>query len=149
MPQNPPVRPRTALAQRYMFQPSQNALNVPVKERSHGPACRRRLARQMVGYYPEALRDAIEPVNQRIYDTVNNGVCKAGFATSQDAYAAAIDPLFDNLDWLEDRLGDRRYLMGNQITEADWRLFTTLVRFDLVYSIARIQVQPCADQARP
>ena len=84
-------------------------------------------------YWPEDLRDAIEPVNDRIYDTVNNGVYKSGFATTQDAYNAAVHPLFDTLAWLEERLGENRYLMGDRITEADWRLFTTLVRFDPVY----------------
>ncbi|MCA0997457.1 glutathione S-transferase family protein [Alloyangia pacifica] len=84
-------------------------------------------------YWPEALREAIEPVNARIYDTVNNGVYKAGFATTQEAYEEAVGPLFDTLDWLEERLSGQRYLMGAQITEADWRLFTTLIRFDTVY----------------
>ncbi|MCA0941499.1 glutathione S-transferase family protein [Yangia mangrovi] len=84
-------------------------------------------------YWPEALRMAIEPVNARIYDTVNNGVYKAGFATSQEAYEEAVLPLFDTLDWLEERLSGQRYLMGDLITEADWRLFTTLIRFDTVY----------------
>ncbi|WP_226625946.1 glutathione S-transferase family protein [Alloyangia pacifica] len=84
-------------------------------------------------YWPEALREAIEPVNARIYDTVNNGVYKAGFATSQQAYEEAVRPLFDTLDWLEQRLTGQRYLMGERITEADWRLFTTLIRFDTVY----------------
>ena len=84
-------------------------------------------------YWPEGLREAIEPINARIYDTVNNGVYKAGFATSQEAYDAAVYPLFDSLEWLEDRLGTHRYLMGDRVTEADWRLFTTLIRFDLVY----------------
>ena len=86
-------------------------------------------------YWPEDLRPAIEDVNERIYHTVNNGVYKAGFATSQAAYDAAVYPLFESLDWLEDRLSTRRYLMGARITEADWRLFTTLVRFDLVYHL--------------
>ena len=86
-------------------------------------------------FWPEALREAIEPVNARIYDTVNNGVYKAGFATSQDAYDAAVVPLFESLDWLEDRLAERRYLMGARITEADWRLVTTLFRFDCVYHL--------------
>ncbi len=86
-------------------------------------------------YWPEELRDALEPVNARIYDTVNNGVYKAGFATSQEAYDAAVHPLFDSLDWLENRLGHGRYLMGERITEADWRLWTTLVRFDPVYHL--------------
>jgi putative glutathione S-transferase len=86
-------------------------------------------------YWPEDLRDAIEPVNARIYDTVNNGVYKSGFATTQKAYDAAVVPLFETLDWLEQRLSDRRYLMGDRLTEADWRLFTTLVRFDAVYHL--------------
>ncbi len=84
-------------------------------------------------YWPEDLREAIEPVNQRIYDTINNGVYKSGFATSQDAYDGAVTALFDSLDWLEDRLSSNRYLMGDRITEADWRLATTLFRFDPVY----------------
>ena len=84
-------------------------------------------------YWPEALRDRIEEFNDRIYDTVNNGVYKAGFATTQKAYEAAAGPLFDSLDWLEAHLADNRYLLGEQLTEADWRLFTTLVRFDAVY----------------
>ncbi|SEL95838.1 putative glutathione S-transferase [Roseovarius azorensis] len=84
-------------------------------------------------YWPEDLREALEPINERIYDTVNNGVYKAGFATSQDAYDAVVHPLFDSLDWLEERLDSNRYLMGDRLTEADWRLFTTLIRFDLVY----------------
>ncbi len=86
-------------------------------------------------YWPADMRDAIEPVNARIYDTINNGVYKAGFATSQEAYDAAVGPLFDSLDWVEARLGGNRYLMGERITEADWRLFATLVRFDLVYHL--------------
>ena len=84
-------------------------------------------------YYPEALRDEIDAINDRVYHTLNNGVYRAGFATSQEAYEEAVYPLFDTLDWLEDRLQRRRYLTGNQITEADWRLFTTLIRFDPVY----------------
>ncbi|EPX87035.1 glutathione S-transferase family protein [Salipiger mucosus] len=84
-------------------------------------------------YWPAHLRDEIEPVNARIYDTVNNGVYKSGFATSQEAYDAAVGPLFETLDWIEERLSTRRYLMGDRITEADWRLFTTLIRFDTVY----------------
>lgn len=86
-------------------------------------------------FWPEAMRDEIETVNERIYDTLNNGVYKCGFATTQRAYDAAIDPLFDTLDWLEARLSGQRYLIGDQITEADWRLFTTLVRFDPVYHL--------------
>ena len=86
-------------------------------------------------FWPEHLRDAIEPVNARIYDTFNNGVYRSGFATSQNAYDEAVTSLFDTLDWLDDRLSTRRYLMGDQITEADWRLFPTLVRFDNVYHL--------------
>lgn len=86
-------------------------------------------------YWPQHLRGDIEPVNDRIYDTLNNGVYKSGFATTQEAYDAAVHPLFDTLDWLEDRLNTRRYLMGDTLTEADWRLFTTLVRFDQVYHL--------------
>ncbi len=84
-------------------------------------------------YYPEELRAKIDALNLRIYDSVNNGVYKAGFATSQAAYEEALIPLFESLDWLEEILSARRYLTGSQITEADWRLFTTLVRFDPVY----------------
>ncbi len=84
-------------------------------------------------YYPEQLRGEIDAVNQRVYETLNNGVYRAGFATTQAAYEAAVTPLFDTLDFLETRLSKQRYLAGAQITEADWRLFTTLVRFDPVY----------------
>ena len=84
-------------------------------------------------FSPEALMPEIEEVNARVYDTVNNGVYKAGFATTQDAYDAAVHPLFDTLDWLDARLADRTFLVGDRPTEADWRLFTTLVRFDPVY----------------
>jgi len=84
-------------------------------------------------YYPAALRDEIEVVNRRVYETVNNGVYRCGFATSQAAYDEAIGPLFETLDWLESRLATRRYVCGDRLTEADWRLFTTLVRFDPVY----------------
>jgi len=86
-------------------------------------------------FWPETLRAAIAPVNDRIYDSVNNGVYKAGFATTQAAYDAAVIPLFESLDWLEERLSSQRYLMGDRITEADWRLFTTLIRFDPVYHL--------------
>jgi putative glutathione S-transferase len=84
-------------------------------------------------YYPEDLREAIDSLNERIYETVNNGVYKSGFATTQEAYEEAVHPLFDTLDWLDARLAGQRYLTGSTITEADWRLFTTLVRFDPVY----------------
>lgn len=83
--------------------------------------------------WPEALREALEPVNDRIYRTVNNGVYRAGFATTQRAYDRAVRELFETLDWLEERLSGRRYLMGDRLTEADIRLFTTLIRFDTVY----------------
>ncbi len=86
-------------------------------------------------FWPTELREDIETVNARIYDTFNNGVYKSGFATTQSAYDAAVAPLFDTLDWLEDRLSTHRYLMGDRITEADWRLFPTLVRFDPVYHL--------------
>ncbi|MCH2163813.1 MAG: glutathione S-transferase family protein [Marinovum sp.] len=85
--------------------------------------------------WPKVERDAIEEVNARIYDTLNNGVYKSGFATTQAAYEAAVHPLFDTLDWLEDRLSTHRYLMGDHVTEADWRLWTTLIRFDPVYHL--------------
>jgi putative glutathione S-transferase len=84
-------------------------------------------------YYPAGLRTEIDQLNKRIYDTVNNGVYKAGFATTQAAYEEAVAPLFETLDWLDERLATRRYLVGHQLTEADWRLFTTLLRFDPVY----------------
>lgn len=86
-------------------------------------------------YWPADLREAMAPVNDRIYDTFNNGVYKSGFATTQAAYDRAVGPVFDTLDWLEDRLSQSRYLMGHRVTEADWRLFTTLVRFDPVYHL--------------
>jgi putative glutathione S-transferase len=84
-------------------------------------------------YHPQDLREAIEPVNARIYDTVNNGVYKAGFATTQDAYDEAVRDVFDTMDWLEGRLDGRDWLVGEAMTEADIRLFTTMVRFDAVY----------------
>jgi putative glutathione S-transferase len=84
-------------------------------------------------YYPEPLRAEIDEINERVYHTVNNGVYKSGFATTQEAYEEACGALFDSLDWLDERLATRRYLLGSRITEADWRLFTTLARFDPVY----------------
>lgn len=84
-------------------------------------------------YYPLALRDEINSLNNRIYKPVNNGVYKAGFATTQEAYDEAVSKVFETLNWLEKRLETQRYLTGNADTEADWRLFTTLVRFDPVY----------------
>jgi putative glutathione S-transferase len=84
-------------------------------------------------YYPAALRAEIDAVNERVYATVNNGVYRAGFARTQAAYEEAVGALFDSLDWLEGRLKRHRYVVGDRVTEADWRLFTTLVRFDPVY----------------
>lgn len=84
-------------------------------------------------FYPEPQRKEIDELNERIYHTVNNGVYKAGFATGQAAYEEAFYELFDSLDWLEARLSKQRYLTGERISEADWRLFTTLIRFDAVY----------------
>jgi putative glutathione S-transferase len=84
-------------------------------------------------YYPEALREAIDDINATVYSNVNNGVYKAGFATTQEAYEEAVIPLFETLDELEARLDENRYLCGSRLTEADWRLFTTLIRFDAVY----------------
>ncbi len=86
-----------------------------------------------VDYYPEALQAEIDSINALVYDKVNNGVYKSGFATTQQAYEEAVLPLFDALDTLEKILSKQRYLVGKQTTEADWRLFTTLVRFDAVY----------------
>ncbi len=84
-------------------------------------------------YYPDVLQDQIDKVNTRIYSEINNGVYKAGFSTTQAAYDDAVGVLFNALDWVESHLSKNRYLVGEQITEADWRLFTTLVRFDPVY----------------
>ena len=84
-------------------------------------------------YYPESLHQTINTVNDRIYDTINNGVYRAGFATTQSAYEEAFHSLFDSLDWVESLLTRQRYLAGDTLTEADWRLFTTLIRFDAVY----------------
>ena len=83
--------------------------------------------------YPPELKDEIDALNARIYATLNNGVYRCGFATSQAAYDEAIAPLFETLDFLDDVLSRRRYLTGERITEADWRLFPTLARFDLAY----------------
>ena len=84
-------------------------------------------------YYPEELRGEIDAINEDVYHNINNGVYKSGFATAQEAYEEAFDDLFAALDRVEDRLSRNRYLLGDRITEADWRLFTTLVRFDAVY----------------
>ncbi|MCF6323278.1 MAG: glutathione S-transferase family protein [Gammaproteobacteria bacterium] len=84
-------------------------------------------------YYPEALREAIDQVNAFVYENINNGVYQCGFATTQAAYKKAFEQLFSALDEVELKLAQQRYLVGDQITEADWRLFTTLIRFDAVY----------------
>ncbi|PCK04144.1 MAG: glutathione-dependent reductase [Alteromonadaceae bacterium] len=84
-------------------------------------------------YYPETLHETIDSLNERVYDTINNGVYRAGFASTQQAYEVAFYSLFDSLDWVESLLTQQRYLAGAQLTEADWRLFTTLIRFDAVY----------------
>ncbi len=84
---------------------------------------------------PVRLRGELDAINARVYETVNNGVYRAGFARRQDAYEQAFAELFDSLDWLEGLLQERRYLLGGEITEADWRLFPTLVRFDEVYNL--------------
>ena len=84
-------------------------------------------------FYPQALRSEIDDINKRIYETVNNGVYRCGFATTQEAYEEAFAQLFETLDVLEGRLSTQRYLCGKAVTEADWRLFPTLIRFDAVY----------------
>ena len=91
------------------------------------------LTTNTLDFWPSTQRTQIEAINQRIYDTLNNGVYKAGFATTQPAYDSAVSALFETMDWLESHLSDNRFLLGDTITEADWRLFPTLVRFDPVY----------------
>ncbi|AIO34486.1 hypothetical protein DM39_4148 [Burkholderia cenocepacia] len=86
-----------------------------------------------IDLYPQALRDDIDSVNNLIYSTINNGVYRAGFAITQEQYEEAVVELFHTLDLLERRLAENRYLCGDRVTEADWRLFVTLIRFDLVY----------------
>ncbi|WP_318446813.1 glutathione S-transferase family protein [Photobacterium leiognathi] len=86
-----------------------------------------------VDFYPQALRQQIDELNDFVYANINNGVYRAGFATTQEAYDEAVIALFDALEVIEQRLSTQRYLLGEHITEADWRLFTTLVRFDAVY----------------
>lgn len=87
-------------------------------------------------FYPPEHREEIDALNRRIYENLNNGVYRAGFAESQEAYEEAFDEVFATLDWLDDRLATRRYLCGDRQTEADWRLFPTLVRFDVAYHYA-------------
>lgn len=84
-------------------------------------------------FYPKELREKIDQINDHIFSTINVGVYKAGFSTSQEVYEDAIESLFSSLDWLEELLSQQRYLLGDTLTEADWRLFTTLIRFDTVY----------------
>lgn len=91
------------------------------------------LTENTLDFYPESLRAEIDAVNELVYDNINNGVYKAGFATTQEAYEEAYVALFDALDEIELRLSRQRYLCGKTLTEADWRLFTTLIRFDAVY----------------
>ena len=86
-----------------------------------------------IDFYPKHLRAAIDAINTPIYENLNNGVYRCGFATTQEAYNKAYDALFQTLDMLEEKLGQHHYLCGDQVTEADWRLFTTLIRFDIVY----------------
>ncbi|MTI64796.1 glutathione S-transferase family protein [Methylophaga sp.] len=99
-------------------------------------------------FYPASLRADIDDINAYVYDRINNGVYKAGFATTQEGYEEAVLPLFEALDEIDKRLSQQRYLVGKQITEADWRLFTTLLRFDAVYyghfkcNLRRIQDYP-------
>jgi putative glutathione S-transferase len=84
-------------------------------------------------YYPQAMQNEIDSVNEKVYHGLNNGVYRAGFATTQDAYKDAVNDVFDTLDFMENKLASQRYLAGDTLTEADWRAFTTLVRFDAVY----------------
>ena len=91
------------------------------------------IAHELTNYYPDALAPDIDAVNDRIYETVNNGVYRAGFATTQAAYTTAVEALFSSLDWIEQQLQRQRYLVADLLTEADLRLFPTLVRFDAVY----------------
>jgi putative glutathione S-transferase len=91
------------------------------------------ITHELTNFYPDALANEIDEVNSRVYDSINNGVYRAGFASTQTAYETAAKRVFEGLDWAEERLRRQRYLLGDLITEADWRLFPTLVRFDAVY----------------
>ncbi|MCR9259726.1 MAG: glutathione S-transferase family protein [Pseudomonadaceae bacterium] len=93
------------------------------------------LGAQPGDFYPSEKREEIDSLNERIYSTVNNGVYKAGFAKSQSAYDSAVEELFDTLSWLETRLARQRFLLGDETTEADWRLLPTLLRFDAIYAL--------------
>ena len=104
-----------------------------VRNHPHAQFGVRRLHQRPHRLLSAPLRDEIDRVNELVYATVNNGVYRSGFATTQEAYEEAFRALFDTLDELDDRLSRQRYLVGNQITEADWRLFSTLIRFDAVY----------------
>ena len=110
---------------------NESAEIIRILDRARAPIA----TRELDELYPEELRAEIDAVNARVYDTVNNGVYKAGFATKQAAYEEAVTALFATLDELEERLSHRRFLVGDRLTEADVRLFTTLVRFDAVYQI--------------
>jgi putative glutathione S-transferase len=91
------------------------------------------LSNRYFDFYPEEHREEIDAVNERIYNTLNNGVYKCGFARQADAYEESFNQLFETMDWIEEKLSGQRYLLQSGITEADWRLFTTLIRFDAVY----------------
>jgi putative glutathione S-transferase len=91
------------------------------------------LTHELTSFYPEVLAAEIDGINSRVYDLINNGVYRAGFATSQAAYETAAKQVFTGLDWVEERLQRHRFLLGDLITEADWRLFPSLARFDAVY----------------
>jgi putative glutathione S-transferase len=105
-------------------------------------------ANNSIDYYPEDLRGGIDEINDFVYEHLNNGVYRSGFARTQEAYDQAVDKVFHGMDTLEERLGNGRYLMGERITEADWRAFPTLLRFDLVYyshfkcNVRRLQDYP-------
>ena len=93
------------------------------------------ITKNKLDFWPKKLRTSIEPINNRIYETLNNGVYKAGFSTTQGSYDEAVTKLFDTMEWLDNMLSSQRYLIGSTLTEADWRLFPTLVRFDSIYHL--------------